>query len=86
VAGRASGVKIGMTEVGRYISPDGVAPSRMVGVSASVIFTSTIKVQKKFSFLLAPAHPGSPGKKAVNGCGGGVATYHMQTETDITVK
>jgi len=55
-------------------------------VSASVIFTCTIKVQKKFSFLLAPAHPGSPGKNSVKGCGGGVATYHMQTEADITVK
>ena len=45
------------------ISPDGVAPIRMVGVSASVIFPCTIKVQKKIR--LAPAHPGSPGKRAV---------------------
>ena len=35
-SGRASGVKMGMG--GSLISPDGVAPSRMVDVSASVIF------------------------------------------------
>jgi len=34
------------------ISPDGVWPSRMVGVSASVIFPCTIKSRR---FLLAPA-------------------------------
>jgi len=34
---------------GSLISPDGVAPSQMVGVSASVIFPCTIKVQKKIS-------------------------------------
>jgi len=32
------------------VSSDGVAPSRMVGVSASVIFPCTILVQKKFFF------------------------------------
>jgi len=31
---------------GSLISPDGVAPSRMVSVSASVIFPCTIKIQK----------------------------------------
>ena len=45
---------------GSLINPDGVAPSRMVGVSASVIFPCTIKSRR---FLLAPAHPGGPGKK-----------------------
>ena len=44
-------------------SPDGVVPSRIVGVSASVIFPSTIKSRR--SFLLAPAHLGGPGKRAV---------------------
>jgi len=43
------------------ISPDGVAPSRLVGVSASVIFLNTIKTRRRF--LLAQAHSGSPGKK-----------------------
>ena len=43
-------------------SPYGVAPSRMVGVSALLIFPYTIKSR---SSLLAPAHPSGPGKKAV---------------------
>ena len=46
------------------ISPDGVAPSRMVGVSASVNLPLHHKVQK-FSSLLAPAHPGGPGKRVI---------------------
>jgi len=50
---------------GSLISPDGVAPSRTVGVSASAIFLCTIKVQKKIFLLLAPAHLGGPGKRAV---------------------
>jgi len=48
---------------GSLISPDGVVPSRMVGVSASAIFPCTIKSRR--SFLLAPAHPDSPGKRAI---------------------
>jgi len=37
VSGRASGIKMGEGDGGgSLISPDGVAPSRMVGVSASV--------------------------------------------------
>ena len=39
------------------------APRRMVGVSASVIFPCTVKSRR--SFLLAPAHPGSPGKRTI---------------------
>jgi len=35
----------------------------MVGVSASVIFPCTVKSER--SFLMAPAHPGSHGKRAV---------------------
>ena len=56
MAGRASGVKMGDDGGGSLISPDGVAPSRMVVVSASVIFHCTIKVQKKIS-----SGTGSPG-------------------------
>jgi len=33
-----------------------------------LIFPCTIKSR---SFLLAPAHPSGPGKRALNGCGGG---------------
>jgi len=42
------------------VSPDGVAPSRMVGVSASVNLPCTIKSRSSF---LVPAHSGGPGKK-----------------------
>jgi len=35
---------------GLLISPDGVAPSQMVSLLASVIFPYTTKVQKKISF------------------------------------
>jgi len=43
------------------VSPDGVATSQMVCVSASVSLPLYLKVQD----LLAPAHPGGPGKRAV---------------------
>ena len=43
-------------------SPDGVAPGRMVSVSASVNLPLHHKVQKFSSFT---AHPGDPGKRAV---------------------
>jgi len=43
------------------ISLDGVAPSRMVSVSASVNLPLHHKVQK----FLAPAHPGGPEKRVV---------------------
>ena len=45
------------------VSPDGVAPSRMVGVSASVNLPLQACTIKSRSSLLAPAHPGGPGKK-----------------------
>jgi len=61
-AGRASSVKIGDDGCGPLISPDGVAPSWMVGVPASVIFPCTTKSRR---FLLALAHPGSPRKRAI---------------------
>jgi len=45
------------------VSLDGVVPIRMVGVSAFVLmFPCTIKSR---SSLLAPAHPGGPGKRAI---------------------
>ena len=45
---------------GSLISPGGVAPSWIVGVSASVIFPCTIKSRSRF--FLAPAHVGCRGK------------------------
>jgi len=45
------------------VSPDGVTPSRVVGVSASVNLPLHHKVPR--SSLLAPAHPSGPGKTAV---------------------
>jgi len=50
------------------VSPDGVAPRRMVGVSASVNLPLHHKVQKA---LLVPAHPGGSGKRAVKWLFGG---------------
>jgi len=40
-------------------------PSRMVSVSASVNLPCTVKSR---SSLLAPAYPGGPGQRAINGC------------------
>jgi len=69
-AGRASGLKKNIAGWWTWalISPDGVAPSQIVSVSASVNFPLHHKVQ-----LLAPAHPGGPGKGAIKRlwCGGG---------------
>jgi len=48
---------------GSLISLDEVAPIQIVDVSASVFFPCTIKSRRRF--LLAPAHPGSPGKRAI---------------------
>jgi len=58
-AGRASGIKMGDDGGGLLISSDGVAPSRVVGVSASVIFPCSIKSPEEDCILLALAHPGS---------------------------
>ena len=44
------------------VTPDGVVPSQMVGVSASVNLPVHHKVQ---SSLLAPTHEGGPRKRAV---------------------
>jgi len=48
---------------GSLISLDGVASSRTVFVSASIMFPCTIK-SRRF-LLLAPAHPCSPRKRAI---------------------
>jgi len=49
------------------VSPDGVASSWMVSVSASVNLPLLISpcTVKSRSSLLAPVHPGGPGKRAV---------------------
>ena len=62
------------------VSPDGVAPSQMVGVSASVNLPCTIKYR---SYFLAPAHLGSPGQRAVKRlwCGGH-AVFMVQLSFD----
>jgi len=60
----ASGVKIGDEGGGSLISPDAVVPIRIVGVSASDI-SPGCTIKSKGRFLLAPAHPSSPGKMAV---------------------
>ena len=63
MAGRASGVKMGDEGGGSLISPDGVAPIRIVRVSASVVSPCTIKSRRRF--LLIPAHTDSPGKRTI---------------------
>jgi len=60
---KASDIKLGIDGGGLLISRDGVARSRIVSVSASVILPSTIKSRR--SFLLAPAHLDGLGKRTV---------------------
>jgi len=48
---KPSGVKMGDDGGGSLISPNGVVPSRMVGVSASVIFPCTIKSRRNVHFF-----------------------------------
>jgi len=60
----ASSVKMGGIYGGGLLTGlDGVAPTRVVVCLPLVILLSTIKSTK--SFLLAPAHPGGPGKSAL---------------------
>jgi len=47
----------------------------MVGVSASVNLPLHHKLQKFYSAL---AHPGGPGKRAVNGCVGGGGAENLE--------
>jgi len=72
---------LGDCEVGGAVSPVGVAPTRTVGTSASIIFPCSIKRQEVGKpslnaaqpyakaegrvFLLVPAYLGCPGRKAV---------------------
>ena len=65
MAGSASSIKMGGEGGGSLISPDGVAPSWIVGMSASDIFPCTMKSKR---FLLAPAHPVVPEIGPLNGC------------------
>jgi len=53
------------------VSPDGVAPSRMVGVSASVNLPLHPKVQKFSSGTGSPGWSRKKGRKTVVWCGGG---------------
>ena len=65
------------------VSPDGVVPSRMVCVSAPLlIFPCTIKSR---SSLLAPAHPGGPGKRAVKRLWCGVVWYQLKDKFEKQV-
>jgi len=57
VEGSTSAVKMGDDGEGSLIRPNGVAPIRMVGVPASVIFPCNKNSRR---FPLAPAHPDSP--------------------------
>jgi len=61
---KASAVKMGDDGNKSLVSPDGVAPIWMVSVSAHVIFPCTIKFRRRL-LLLAPAHLGSPGRRAI---------------------
>ena len=54
MAGRASGIKWGNDGGRSMISPDGVVPSRIVGVSANVIFPCTIKFRRISSGIILP--------------------------------
>ena len=54
--------KYGVWWMWALVSPDGVAPSRMSMCLPLLISPCTIKSR---SSLLAPAHPGGPGKRAV---------------------
>jgi len=62
-------VKVGGWWRWALVNPDGMAPSLMVGVSASVNLPLHHKVR---SSVLAPAHPDGPGKRSVKRlwCGG----------------
>jgi len=64
------------------VSPDGVAPSWIVCVSASVNLPLHHKVQK---FSMAQALPGGPGKRAVKWlwCGGTVSVLFYSPELKL---
>jgi len=65
---------MGMAEVGTGPSPDGVAPSRIVSVSASVNLPLHHKVQKFSSGTNSPGWSQKKGRKTVAAwCGGSAA-------------
>ena len=59
------------------VSPDGVARSRMVGVSASVNLPLHYKVQKFSSGTGSPGWSQKNGRKMVVVCGGSDVLVHM---------
>ena len=61
------------------VSPDGVAPSQMISVSAS--FNLPLH-HKSRSSVMALAHPGGPGKRAVNGLWWSVKVLMVAQSTD----
>jgi len=75
VAGRASEYG-GWWTWALVTSPDGVALIGMVGVSASVNLPLHHKVPR--SSLLAQAHPGGPGKRAVKRLRGGARLHQRR--------
>jgi len=62
------------------VSPAGVVPSWMVGVSGSVNLPLHHRLESR-SFLLAPAHPGGPGKRAVKWLCSGVVSVLLPGST-----
>ena len=63
MARRASGVKMGDDGGGAMIRTDGMAPSQIVSVSASVIFPCTLESKRRFLPALADLR--GPRKRAV---------------------
>jgi len=82
----------GMTELGRWLVWMEWCPARFSVCLSHVIFPCTIKPRRRF--LLAPAHPGSPRKRAVKwlcvcvwGCVGEwhqVKTSHSTKTSSVT--
>jgi len=66
------------------VSPDGVAPSRMVCVSASANLPLHYKVQ---SFSCGTGSPGGPGKRAVKRlwCVGGAQSLDYPCRTQFNI-
>jgi len=79
-------VIVGDSRSAMVTSPDGVAPSRMVGIIVCLpllIFPCTINSR---SSLLAPAHPVVPEKGPYNGCGdcGVVIGWHRTSRCGVS--
>ena len=77
-AGRASGLyKMGGLWMWALLSPEGVAPSRMVGVSVCVNLPLHHKVLKFSSGTGSPGWSRKKGCKTVVVCGGGIACIQL---------